>query len=442
MRPQIQGIRSVQVELVYRQLPQAGPLMFGRGVAVSLLLDEFAFAGASTYLFGAVLEQFFARHVSLNSFSELAVATLQRGQIKRWPPASDAARQHEQRDRPSSHAARLLAAFLATRRRCAARLRSLPPVALARRARGGPVRHWARHASGRRTAADRPTPSLAFAPSTLATATAPSEGAKPRVSIYSFGLFGPNGPLPLHLTEFARDRARNHDDPALTAFADLFHHRLILLFYRAWADAQPTVSLDRGHGGAVRRYIASLIHLASRRRRRATRGCRIMPDTSWPDIWSGRRAIPEGLQQILRAARRAGRDRRCLPHWMTVERAAAPRVARTRPRARSATARRLAWPCATRSRNSSSGSGPCRASSTRLLPGAPLRMQLVHWVRHYLGFEWKWDVRLIMAAGQVTGNTLGHGQQLGWAAGSVRARACATPTTSSIRPRPSRQPPH
>lgn len=84
--PQIQGIRSVQVDAVYNQLPQPGPLMFGRGVRVSLLLDELAFAGASTYLLGAVLEQFFARHVSLNSFSELAVATLQRGHINRWHP--------------------------------------------------------------------------------------------------------------------------------------------------------------------------------------------------------------------------------------------------------------------------------------------------------------------------------------------------------------------
>jgi type VI secretion system protein ImpG len=86
VRPQIDGVRSVRVEPVCRQLPQAGPPMFGRGVAVSLLLDETSFAGASTYLFGAVLEQFFARHVSLNSFSELAVATLQRGLVKRWPP--------------------------------------------------------------------------------------------------------------------------------------------------------------------------------------------------------------------------------------------------------------------------------------------------------------------------------------------------------------------
>ncbi|WGS49446.1 type VI secretion system baseplate subunit TssF [Paraburkholderia sp. D15] len=84
--PQIQGLRSVQIQPVHRQLPQPGPLMFGRGVAISLLLDELAFAGASPYLFGAVLEQFFARHVSLNSFSEVVLASLQRGEIVRWMP--------------------------------------------------------------------------------------------------------------------------------------------------------------------------------------------------------------------------------------------------------------------------------------------------------------------------------------------------------------------
>jgi type VI secretion system protein ImpH len=53
-------------------------------------------------------------------------------------------------------------------------------------------------------------PSLAFAPSTLASANPTSEGSEggpPRVSIYSFGLFGPNGPLPLHLTESRRSCA-------------------------------------------------------------------------------------------------------------------------------------------------------------------------------------------------------------------------------------------
>ncbi len=83
----------------------------------------------------------------------------------------------------------------------------------------------------------------------------------PRISIYGFGLFGPNGPLPLHLTEYARERRRHHSDNTLSAFADLFHHRLILLFYRAWADAQSVNSLDRPDGHRFVDYVASLMNM-------------------------------------------------------------------------------------------------------------------------------------------------------------------------------------
>ena len=55
-----------------------------------------------------------------------------------------------------------------------------------------------------------------------------------------------NDPPLIHMTEYARERIYHHQDTSLSAFADLFHHRLALLFcHRAWADAQPTVSLDR-----------------------------------------------------------------------------------------------------------------------------------------------------------------------------------------------------
>ena len=88
-------------------------------------------------------------------------------------------------------------------------------------------------------------PSLSFAPSTLAQVAPRANSPLHDVSIFSFGLFGPNGPLPLHLTEYVRERVYHHQDTTLLAFTNLFHHRLTLLFYRAWADAQPTVSLDR-----------------------------------------------------------------------------------------------------------------------------------------------------------------------------------------------------
>ncbi|MBT1136451.1 type VI secretion system baseplate subunit TssG, partial [Pseudomonas sp. PAH14] len=88
-------------------------------------------------------------------------------------------------------------------------------------------------------------PSMGFAPSTVAEVRQREENGLHDVSILSFGLFGPNGPLPVHMTEYARERIHHHQDHSLSAFADLFHHRLTLLFYRAWADAQPAVSLDR-----------------------------------------------------------------------------------------------------------------------------------------------------------------------------------------------------
>ena len=69
-----------------------------------------------------------------------------------------------------------------------------------------------------------------------------------------FGLLGSNGPLPLHLTELARERSRHHGDPTLQRFLDLLTHRFALLFYRSWAQAQPALALDRpGQTGFERR---------------------------------------------------------------------------------------------------------------------------------------------------------------------------------------------
>ncbi|MEX0351311.1 MAG: type VI secretion system baseplate subunit TssG [Paracoccaceae bacterium] len=88
--------------------------------------------------------------------------------------------------------------------------------------------------------------SLAFPPSTI-TGFTPGAGKSPaRLSNHWFGFFGPQGPLPLHLSEFARDRVRNHRDPTFVAFADMLTHRLMGLMYRAWSAARPAPSFDRG----------------------------------------------------------------------------------------------------------------------------------------------------------------------------------------------------
>ncbi len=100
-----------------------------------------------------------------------------------------------------------------------------------------------------------------FAPSTLAGLKIDGSSPYPRLSQRFFGLFGPNGPLPLHVTEYARDRSRHHHDRSLESFADMFHHRTVSLFYAAWAQAQPVVQFDRPAGDRFAMYVGSLIGL-------------------------------------------------------------------------------------------------------------------------------------------------------------------------------------
>ncbi|MEI2415188.1 type VI secretion system baseplate subunit TssF [Orrella sp. JC864] len=83
---QIEGLRHARLTPVHHRLPVPGPLVYGRGVRVDLQVDEAAFSGISPYLFGAVLEQFFARHVSLNMMSEVRLSTLQGGELASWKP--------------------------------------------------------------------------------------------------------------------------------------------------------------------------------------------------------------------------------------------------------------------------------------------------------------------------------------------------------------------
>jgi len=85
---------------------------------------------------------------------------------------------------------------------------------------------------------------LSFAPAALHSVRYGANG-QPWVMQRIFGLLGPNGPLPTHMTELVSERARHHNDPGLQRFLDTLTHRFALLFYRAWAQAQPEQSFDR-----------------------------------------------------------------------------------------------------------------------------------------------------------------------------------------------------
>ena len=85
-RKQVEGVTGVSARCVTRRLPFAGPLTFGAGVQIEVDIDEIAFQGASAFLLGQVLERFFARQASLNSFTETLLRSSTRGVIFRGVP--------------------------------------------------------------------------------------------------------------------------------------------------------------------------------------------------------------------------------------------------------------------------------------------------------------------------------------------------------------------
>ncbi|MGH9350088.1 MAG: type VI secretion system baseplate subunit TssF [Vicinamibacterales bacterium] len=85
-RRQIDGVRSIHVAPVVRRLPHRGPLAFGRGLEITVGVDDLAFEGGSMYLLGSVLDRYFARYVSINSFTETVLRSGNRGEINRWMP--------------------------------------------------------------------------------------------------------------------------------------------------------------------------------------------------------------------------------------------------------------------------------------------------------------------------------------------------------------------
>ncbi len=83
---QVDGIREVQARSVVRRLPFPGPLTFGCGVEITATVDEMGFQGGSAFLLGTVLDHFFARHASANSFCETVLRSASRGEIMRCEP--------------------------------------------------------------------------------------------------------------------------------------------------------------------------------------------------------------------------------------------------------------------------------------------------------------------------------------------------------------------
>ncbi|KZL12577.1 hypothetical protein PsAD2_03883 [Pseudovibrio axinellae] len=81
---QIDGVRSIKSTRAVRRLSGRGLSSVARGLELTIILEEAAFEGTGLFLLGAVLNEFFARYVSINSFTETVIKSNTRGEVMRW----------------------------------------------------------------------------------------------------------------------------------------------------------------------------------------------------------------------------------------------------------------------------------------------------------------------------------------------------------------------
>lgn len=267
-------------------------------------------------------------------------------------------------------------------------------------------------------------PSLAFAPATIA-AVLPATAHQPeRMTVWNFGLYGPNGPMPTHLTEYVRERLYQFDDPTLARFSDIFHHRLLLLFFRAWSDAQPTTSLDRPGDDHFGRFLRSLVGIGEASQQRRDK----VPDHAklfFAGHLTRSTRNPEGLARAISSyfGVPVQVQEYCL-HYLDLEPSQQTRLMRD------ACNSQLGVDAVVGSRVPDAQSkfrlrlGPLDLPQyERFLPGGEDFQALIDWVRNYLGIEYAWDFELVLKREQVPRSQLGGAARLGWTSWSLDAPA-------------------
>ncbi|NOR63323.1 MAG: type VI secretion system baseplate subunit TssG [Rhodobacteraceae bacterium] len=219
---------------------------------------------------------------------------------------------------------------------------------------------------------------------------------------YMFGLFGPNGPLPLHFTEHAYNRQRSFRDPTFKAFGDIFHHRMLSLFYRAYASGEPTSSFDRkGEVDPFAQKVAAFAGL---------RGAAMAERDAMPDLaklrYAGRLAHgtrnEEGLLALISGFFGAPATMESfVGTWLELDKKDTWELGNPHKPAKLGQSCSIGSKVWTRQAKFRFRVGPVGlADYKRLLPGGDSLKRLKSLVNNYMGEAMMWDMNLVLRKGE------------------------------------------
>jgi type VI secretion system protein ImpH len=257
-------------------------------------------------------------------------------------------------------------------------------------------------------------PYLSFAPSEVVALRSTEQGM-PLLEAYGFGLFGPNGALPLHLTELAFERRRHHADPTLSDFINLFQHRLLELFYRAWAESDPATCHDRPDSDRFRLFLGALSGMGTQHSlgRTPVSDCSVLSRAA---LFGNQCRSAEGLQQILA-------DYFDLPvlvrsfvsDWLDIPAEMQTRLGATDESSCLGLGTTLGSASWQAQHKFEIVIGPLSHSDFgNFLPGSAGLRELSSLVRLYTNDEWQWQLCLQLRRDEVPRMHLGAGSMLGW----------------------------
>lgn len=277
-------------------------------------------------------------------------------------------------------------------------------------------------------------PSLAFAPREVASAHR-SEG-RLKVRLFGLGMLGPNGPLPIHVTEMARDREEGRRDTTTVDFFDIFHHRFFTLFYRAWASGQAAAGLDRRDDERFSFYIASLTgqdvdDIAQRPLRahaRLAAAAHLVREARNPD------GLQATLEHYFGVSVTIEEN---VFHWIEIDPTDLGRMGRPGPAATMGHGAILGRVAPDRHHKFRIVIGPLDLDAyLRFTPQGEDLPRLVEWVRAFVGYEFEWELELRIKAQSTPPAVMGGAQRMGWS--GWLGRPCGDRPITGMRFEPER----
>jgi type VI secretion system protein ImpH len=221
------------------------------------------------------------------------------------------------------------------------------------------------------------------------------------------------------------DRLNQLRDPTQSDFINLLQNRMMALFYRAWANADPATSLDRPDSDRFRQYLGAFIGLGlpSSWQQDHVHDYAKFSRTAW---FGSRTRSVEGLEKVLSDYFGVpAQIHNFIGEWIQVpgpwrtrlgRRSSAERLSRRTAQGSTtlagASLGARSWQCA---HKFEIAIGPLSyAQFKSFLRGESALRELSDLVRLYTNDEWSWQLRLQLAAGEAPTASLGKARsQLG-----------------------------